>query len=35
MKTQKPLGHNKVKVELGRRAIVRALTNATSGGKNA
>lgn len=35
MKNQKPLDHNKFKVEPGRRAIVRALTNAMSGGKNA
>jgi len=33
MKNAKPLEHNKFKVELGRRAIVRALTMAMSGGK--
>jgi xanthine dehydrogenase YagS FAD-binding subunit len=35
MKNAKPLEHNKFKVELGRRAIVRALTNAMNGGANA
>ena len=35
MKNAKPLEHNKFKVELGRRAIVRALTNAMNGGTNA
>ena len=34
MKNAKPLEHNKFKVELGRRAIVRALTQAVSGGAN-
>jgi xanthine dehydrogenase YagS FAD-binding subunit len=33
MKNAKPLEHNKFKVELGRRAIVRALTVAMNGGK--
>jgi len=33
MKAAKPLEHNAFKVELGRRAIVRALTNAMNGGK--
>ena len=33
MKSAKPLEHNKFKVELGRRAIVRALTVAANGGK--
>jgi xanthine dehydrogenase YagS FAD-binding subunit len=33
MKNAKPLEHNKFKVELGRRAIVRALTIAANGGK--
>lgn len=33
MKAAKPLEHNKFKVELGRRAIVRALTVAANGGK--
>ena len=33
MKNAKPLEHNKFKVELGRRAIVRALTQATGGSK--
>jgi xanthine dehydrogenase YagS FAD-binding subunit len=33
MKNAKPLEHNKFKVELGRRAIVRALTMAMNGGK--
>ena len=33
MKAAKPLEHNKFKVELGRRAIVRALTVAAAGGK--
>ncbi|HSK74230.1 MAG TPA: xanthine dehydrogenase family protein subunit M [Pyrinomonadaceae bacterium] len=33
MKNAKPLEHNKFKVELGKRAIVRALTVAASGGK--
>jgi xanthine dehydrogenase YagS FAD-binding subunit len=32
MKAAKPLEHNKFKVELGRRAIVRALTQALNGG---
>ncbi len=35
MKNAKPLEHNKFKVEIGRRAIVRALTNAMNGGTNA
>lgn len=35
MKNAKPLEHNKFKVELGRRAIVRALTQAMNGGTNA
>ncbi len=35
MRNAKPLEHNKFKVELGRRAIVRALTNAMNGGTNA
>lgn len=35
MERAKPLEHNKFKVELGRRAIVRALTQAMSGGANA
>jgi xanthine dehydrogenase YagS FAD-binding subunit len=34
MKNAKPLEHNKFKVELGRRAIVRALTQAMNGGAN-
>jgi len=33
MKNAKPLEHNKFKIELGRRAIVRALTIAANGGK--
>ena len=33
MKAAKPLEHNKFKVELGKRAIVRALMQATNGGK--
>lgn len=33
MKAAKPLEHNAFKIELGRRAIVRALTNAMNGGK--
>lgn len=33
MKNAKPLEHNKFKIELGRRAIVRALTMAMNGGK--
>ncbi len=33
MKAAKPLEHNKFKVELGKRAIVRALTQAMNGGK--
>ena len=33
MKAAKPLEHNAFKVELGRRAIVRALMNAMNGGK--
>lgn len=33
MKSAKPLEHNKFKVELGRRAIVRALTQALNGGR--
>ncbi|MBA2736907.1 MAG: xanthine dehydrogenase family protein subunit M [Pyrinomonadaceae bacterium] len=33
MKSAKPLEHNKFKIELGRRAIVRALTIAANGGK--
>lgn len=33
MKTAKPLEHNKFKVELGKRAIVRALTQAMNGNK--
>ncbi len=33
MKQAKPLEHNKFKVELGKRAIVRALTQAMNGGK--
>ncbi len=35
MRNAKPLEHNKFKVELGRRAIVRALTQAMKGGTNA
>ena len=35
MRLAKPLEHNKFKVELGQRAIVRALTQAMNGGKNA
>lgn len=35
MRNAKPLEHNKFKVELGRRAIVRALTQAMNGGTNA
>ena len=35
MRNAKPLEHNKFKVELGKRAIVRALTLAMSGGTNA
>ncbi|MEJ7738274.1 MAG: xanthine dehydrogenase family protein subunit M [Chitinophagaceae bacterium] len=34
MQNAKPLEHNKFKVELGRRAIVRALTQAMNGGTN-
>ena len=34
MRLAKPLEHNKFKVELGRRAIVRALTQAMNGGTN-
>jgi xanthine dehydrogenase YagS FAD-binding subunit len=33
MKNAKPLEHNKFKVELGRRVIVRALTQAMNGGR--
>jgi len=33
MKQAKPLEHNKFKVELGNRAIVRALTQAMNGNK--
>ena len=35
MRNAKPLEHNKFKVELGKRAIVRALSNALNGGTNA
>ena len=35
MRQAKTLEHNKFKVELGRRAIVRALTQAMNGGANA